>query len=266
MISISDAVGSRERKDDVKAALSDFELWDTPVELVHLDYGDFAFVGNGPGGRDVLCGIELKRTHDLLACIKSKRFAGHQLLGLSTGEAPMYDRAWLLTEGIWRENAQTGAFESLEGAWRNFGFGNRHIQMRDVEAWLYTQVIAGGLGYWHAPTKRDTARFIVGLYHWWTGKAFEDHRAHEAIYLRPPDRAMMSEPSDFLKQVSVIRGVGWEKGMRIEAFLREKHALSDKQELGIATLCDMSARDLQDVDGIGPKLADNIRKTLFGVF
>lgn len=220
-----------------------------PAELQHLEFGDFAFIGRGLEGVDVFIGIELKETRDLISSLRSSRFPGHQLPGLQS----FYDRAWLVTEGIWRAG-DDGVLETMRGGWQTASVGPHCIMASDLDSWILSQTIRGGISHWHCSTRRDTLRFIATLYKWWTDKSLDEHRSHEAMYIAPPDRAMLTEPSACQKMISCLPGVGWDKAMKIDAAC-----------LGsIVTLTNMSAQELQKIQGIGKKTAEGIRSALLG--
>lgn len=255
MILVDERVGSR----DLHGAL---ERQGVPVALAHLDYCDFAFVGRGIEDEPITVGIELKRIHgsdatkaDLITSLRSGRLAGHQLGGMQS-----YDRAWLVTEGLWR-GSDAGALEVYErGGWVPLRNGRSTLMMRDIESELLTIVTRGGVGYWHCPTARDTVRFIATLYHWWTAKALDEHRSHEAIYLPPPDRAVFIEPSAFVKMIFAgIKGLGYDKALAIES-----HFGGDGVSDGVKfeRLSAASIKDLRSIAGIGTTLADRLYHTL----
>lgn len=214
-----------------------------PCELQHLEFGDFAFIGRGLNGADVFIGIELKETRDLLSSMRSQRFSGHQLPGLQR----TYDRIWLITEGIWR-TGEEGVLETFMGGWRPVSLGKQPIMASDLESWVLTQVIRGGLQHQHCSTRKDTIRFLSVLFHWWTNKDLDGHRSHQAIYLPPPDRAMLIEPSVFLKVASCLPNVGWEKAAALERYCKGS----------LKKLVSMSVKELQDVEGIGKTIAAKI--------
>lgn len=227
-----------------------------PVDLVRLESCDVAFVGRGIDEEPITIGIELKRVHgadahktDLIHSLRSGRLAGHQLGGMQS-----YDRAWLITEGLWRANDE-GAVEVYgRGHWSVLQSGRSVLRMQDIEAELLSITLRGGVNYWHCSTTRDTVRFISTLYRWWTSKALDEHRSHQAIYLPPPDRAVFIEPSTFLKMVSCLPGIGYDKALAIEA-----HFGSSFAALWAAT-----PQDLFAVPGIGMTLAQRLHETLHG--
>ena len=237
MITVDERIGSRDLLPAIRAYGAD-------AELGRLEFGDFAFVGRGKDETDILIGIELKETRDLVSSLQSSRFAGHQLGGLQK----MYERAWLLTEGIWRDG-EGGVLEVLTGSWRKINNAGRFVMYRDVESWLLTQTIRGGLSHWHCNTRRDTVRFIVNLYRWWTLKSFAEHRSHQVIYEPPPDRAMLTEPTTFLRMLACVDKVGYDKAIAISQIYGSVGEIRDTTE-----------RELRLIPGIGPVVASNIKR------
>lgn len=248
MMLVDDRIGSR----DLHGAL---ERLGVPVDLTRLDSCDVAFVGRGLQDEPITIGVELKRVRgadankaDLLSSLRSGRFAGSQL-----GRMQDYDRAWLVTEGLWR-TSEDGVVEVYgQGRWTPLQYGRSTLLMADLQAELLTVIIRGGLGYWHCPTPRDTVRFLATLYRWWTHKSLDEHRSHQAIYLPPPDRAVFVEPSVLCKMLSCLPGVGYEKAVAIEAHFGS-----------LAAVWNATPQDLCAVDGIGTVMADRIYTTLHG--
>lgn len=251
MMIVDERIGSRD-------LLTPLQRFGVPADLGRLEYGDFAFVGKGLQGADVIIGIELKESRDIVKSMQSGRFAGHQLLGLAASATPMYDRAWLVTEGIWRAG-EGGVLEHFARGWHKVSVGARPVMLNDLESWILTQTIRGGMSHWHCATRQDTIRFLSVLYRWWTEKELQEHRSHEAIYLPAPDRVMMTPPSTFLKMVSCIEGVGWEKGRALETQYRDPE--TGEGDWDAMRTASISGR-LTDVPGIGKKIAGNIRKAL----
>ncbi len=217
-----------------------------PCDLQRLDFADFAFVGRGLEGADVHIGIELKETRDLISSLRSARFPGHQLPGLQSH----YDRAWLLTEGIWKASD-----DGVLQAWVTGGWWTTSIMVSDLETWILSQTIRGGISYWHCSTRKDTIRFLTVLYHWWTSKDLDEHRSHPAIYLPPPDRASVIEPSTFVKMASCLPSIGWEKAYALEAS-------GARFQLVYPSGNPCTVPDLQKVNGIGKTIATRIVETL----
>lgn len=237
MLLVDERIGSR----DLLIALQNQGV---PAELAHLDSGDIAFIGRGIADRQIFVGIELKRTTDLISSLRSGRFQGFQLEKIVN----TYDRGWFISEGEWREG-YGGVLEVLTiDGWERASAGPHGIMMSDLESWIITQTIRGGLGYRHCSHREDTIRFIAVLYAWWTEKALDEHRGHEAIYLSPPDRATFIEPSTERKMISCIPKVGWEKSAALETHFG-----------GIRGLLAASEKEVIEVEGIGKTIAANVK-------
>jgi ERCC4-type nuclease len=234
--------GARRRLNDLRSCGAD-------AELGRLDFGDYGFAGNGPDGTTVMVGIELKRTQDLLLSLRGKRLVGHQLPGLNG----MYDFPWLVTEGIWRSGAD-GAFEHYQGTWQGAAISGRPLSMSTLQAWVLSAITPyPKVKYWHTGRAAETAGFVSTLHRWWTEKTYEEHRTSQCVYLPPPQLAMMSEPSDFLKMlVAGIDGLGWAKGRSVEDAVAGK----------FGRLRGMSVKELQKIEGVGAVLAARIQKVL----
>lgn len=241
MLILDSRIGSR----DLRSA---FERQGLSVDLQRLDACDIAFVGRGLADEPLTIGIELKRLRadqdgrtDLLTSLRSGRLAGHQLGGMQE-----YDRAWLLTEGIWRANEEGIVEIWNRGGWVPLQSG---LQMGDLEAELLSVIIRGGFHYHHCPRQSDTVRFVTRLYRWWTEKALDEHRSHQRIYVPPPDRALFIEPSPFAKMLYAgVKGLGYDKALAVES-----HFGGSFEQLFHASL-----RELRSVPGIGTVLADRI--------
>lgn len=178
------------------------------VELTTLEFGDCAFCGNGPEGRPVQVGIELKKLNDMLSCITSGRFSGHQLPGLVQN----YDRIWLVIEGIYRANPRDGILETRKGGdWRAVELGSRRWQYRDLESFLTTIEVRGGVHIRRTGNREDTARIVAGLYSWWTAGEFEDHRSHLALNHATRDVALLTRPTLVRRVAAELPGIGFEK-------------------------------------------------------
>jgi ERCC4-type nuclease len=229
--------------------LNDLRGYGSEAELGRLDFGDYGFAGNGPDGSTVMVGVELKRTQDLLLSLRGKRLVGHQLPGLNG----MYDFPWLLTEGIWRSGPDDN-FEYYQGTWQTASLGNRPMKMSTLQAWVLSAITPyPKVKYWHTARAAETAGFVSTLHRWWNEKKWEEHSGNLAVYIPAPPLAMMSEPSTFCKMlVSGVEGLGWSKCRAVE------EAVSGK----IGRLRGMSAKELQEIEGVGPTLAQRIQEAL----
>lgn len=207
-----------------------------PVEVVQMDFGDVAFQGSTG-----VVGIELKKFDDMLTCITTGRFAGHQLPGM----ASQYDEVYLIVEGLWRPNPTDGTLEQWRGEWRAAGQGKRRWQYRDFTAYLETMEVKGGVRLRRTANPDETARTIYGLYAWWLD--YEGHRSHLALNRAGRDMAVFTRPTFVRRVAAELPGVGYEKsGMIAGAFPT------------VRKLIQASDKDLRKLPGIGKTLAKGI--------
>lgn len=240
MIHVDPRVGSGDMAPALKAL-------GCPVELVPLDFADCAFVGNGPEGRPVQIGIELKKLNDLLNCVVTGRFSGHQLPGLVQG----YDDIWLIIEGIYRPNPRDGVLETLGGGqWRAVQLGAKTWMYRDLEAFLTTIEIKGGVRIRRTGDRQETARVVAGLYSWWCSSEFQDHRAHLAIN-RARDTALLVKPTLKFEVASVLPGLGM-----MRAGMASGHFQT------VRDMVNADAKEWAALPGIGKVTAEKIVKAV----
>lgn len=236
-ILVDSRVGSKE----IGPFLSTLGL---PVEEVKLDYGDFAFEGNGPNG-PVLIGVERKRLGDMLTSMRSGRLAGHQLQGLISTYSPAY----LLVEGIFRRG-QDGVLEAPQGwgrgGWGPFKLGSQAFLFSEMDNFLTSLENIAGLKIRYSSSKTATAQTLQSLHAWW-GKPWDRHKSLGVIYTPPPATLEMMEPSLLRKIAVQLPGVGWEKSIAVERKWR--------------TTLDMILAEVEDwesLPGFGKTLANRI--------
>lgn len=216
-----------------------------PVTLTRMAYGDASFQGYGPDGCPTPVGIEIKQVSDVLQCITDGRFAGHQLPGLIDS----YEYIWLIMEGAVRGDANSGILQTMRGGqWRNYSYGARTFMYRELEQWLLTISIKGGVRIVRTFNRDDTATFLVNLYRWWTSKEWESHRSHLAANLsHVPDRAILTRPTLCRLVAKELPGIGWEKAAEVAK------AFSSVLNMAVA-----EEDDWADIAGIGKKTAAKV--------
>lgn len=167
MIRLDDRVGSGE-------LLPLFRPFGVSVEKVRLEFGDLCWQGNGPKG---LCmvGVERKRIDDLVQSMQSGRLSGHQLPGMVEN----YDFGYLVVEGFWKADPQTGELLVSMGRDR---WVKRGIQVRAIHNYLFGLSLRAGMLVWRTGTDRETVEFVVDQYRMWTEKRWDEHKAHEQVY------------------------------------------------------------------------------------
>ncbi|RPI88733.1 MAG: hypothetical protein EHM41_00220 [Chloroflexi bacterium] len=239
MILIDDRKGSRELAPLIKS----------PTQLTRLEYGDFAFIGNGVSGQ-VSVGIERKTIPDLVASITSGRLSGHQLLGLTAS----YEFVYLLVEGMWRQGPD-GVLEILQGRnWIEFNLGSNRFTAREINNYLNTLRIICNVAVWQTPNIRQSARWISDSYNWWQ-KDYDKHRAHLAFHETAPqnNKVVLIAPNLIHRIAKELPDVGWEKGKLI----------AEKYKTVVELAC-ATEEELMEIPGIGKKIAKHIIQALRG--
>lgn len=217
------------------------------AKLTRLEYGDFAFTGNGPDGVPWLVGIERKTIGDLVSCIGSGRMSGNQLEGLVNA----YNTVYVVVEGMFRAG-DTGVLEVWgRGQWRQWDRG-RLFMLRDVHLFLHTLENVVGLKTWRTRTKVETVEWISSLYQWWTVKEWDEHHAHQQPHTSlSPDLA----PHSLVRRVAAqLKGVGWGRAKAI-----------DQAVMNVSQMCGMSEGEWESIEGIGEGLSKSIVGELRGI-
>lgn len=187
-----------------------------PAEPANLPFGDIVFSGRGERGQKLFVGIELKTITEFAQSLTTKRFQGHQLLGMVDPESG-FDRRYLLLEGDYDHDDKGQAIvhkgkkvRPIHGAYNAIAFEQEilNIQTR------------GGFWVKHTTTRRNTLRFIVSCFRYWTDKDLDQHKSHMAIYAPDLDKGLLSPPSDFRKALMVmLPGVGFQVSGAIENYV-----------------------------------------------
>lgn len=182
------------------------------VTVETLDYGDVAFWGNGPDG-PVQVGIEHKRVEDVLDCIKSGRFASHQLPGLIDN----YGVVVLLVQGRFRASADNllmiekqPAFRGGAKFWaRPHAPRNRPWTYTALSHWLHSIQFQGGIHVAQVEDTAASAMYIRALYSWWTTKEWSEHSTLKVF--NESGAVSMTKPTVAATVAKAVRGIGWDK-------------------------------------------------------
>jgi ERCC4-type nuclease len=245
MLSVDDRAGSSDLVPYLRAR-------GLPVHLTRMAYGDVAFIGNGPGGIPIPIGIEVKSIRDVLSCMTNGRFSGHQLPGLIQS----YTQAWLLMVGKWRSNPKSGILEYQKGnaQWCEATVGTRRFMWRDLETWLFTVKIRGGLNLHRCSDWGEAVSWISTLYQWWTSKALEDHRGHLSVHERSDllfDRAILVRPSLCRLVAMQLPGIGVGKSAEVAAYFGS-----------VSNMFGADISEWENIPGIGRTMAERIYRAI----
>jgi len=219
-----------------------------PVEgVTHsvLPFGDVAFMGRGEKGAPLYIGIELKKVGELVQSLRSKRLQGHQLLGLTKD----FDRRYLLIEGDYHHDdlgratvfRGTGKPKPLPGAPNAVALEEEVINIQT----------RGGCWVRHTTTRRDTLRFILACFRYWTDRNLDEHRSHLAIYAPDLDKGLLSPRSLKRQLAAQLPGIGFLKSQAV-----------DKHFRSIVHMVLATPDDWMKIDGIGRKTAEEVVKAL----
>jgi ERCC4-type nuclease len=204
MILIDDREGSKDFLKPLQDAL-------VPCELTRLDFGDFAFLGRGEKGAEVSIGVEHKKLADLVSSLEG-RLPGHQLPGLVTD----YDRPYLIIEGEWTHDKDGKAVSFIKDTHRKRKVPGIPQGAVAFEQRLLCLATRGGLHIRHTNTRRDSVRFLIALYRYWTDKDLDQHKSHLAIHAPDMDSALGIPVSPFRRAVAQLPGIGFKTSAAVE--------------------------------------------------
>ena len=211
-----------------------------------LPYGDIEIIGSGPEGRPILVGIEYKKLSDLLQCIDNGRFVGHQLPGMLDS----YEQVWLCVEGIWRERSD-GIIEVPAGpSWKPIRAGAGLAMASALVGFLLTMENKVGIRVMRTGTTFQTVDWLFHMSRWWTGKEWEEHRAHLA-FDNSQALALISRPSLVRRVAKELPGIGMGKSGPVA------RRFSTVMEMVVA-----EEEDWVGIEGVGKVMAKRIVKAI----
>lgn len=208
--------------------------------LRRMDFGDFAWVGNGQHGPGtVAVVVERKTITDFLSSMEHGRLTNqiHGMVG-------QYDVAYLIVEGIWREDPHSGMVQTYYGGgWTSTGFLHTAIDsyLVSIEA-----LCGGRLFVHHTQGEMATVRHIRNLYHWWQ-KDWNNHGSLATVYAPPPPVLLPGRPNLVARVAFQVDGIGWGKAVELA-----------HRYLSVKSLVEADPKDLRAVPGIGRELARRI--------
>lgn len=244
MVLIDPRTGSKELESNLQR-----EGLETYLEP--LDFGDFAFEGNGPES-SWLVGVERKTLTDLVSCIGSSRYIDHQVPGL----VKMYKRVYLVVEGVYKRGFAGEILAPIGNSWV-VPKGCYSYSYDMVERYLIGIKEHTGIPYIKTRDKQATAHFIFNYYHYYRDKQWDEHSTFKA-FRRHNDLMSPNAPTDLMRMLHGITGLGWEISNSIE-----KHVGS------IEKLCLLSVNEMAELDingkRLGPSRAQELYNRLRGI-
>jgi len=198
MLLIDDRIGSKHYADIIPNSI-----------VTRLEYGDVAFSGNG-----ITIGIEIKKLSDAVSCMYTGRLADHQIPGLRQS----YDVVYLIIEGIWRPEPESGVLQYFKGElgkwgkWLDMTTGRKRLMYNSFEQWLSTLALQGGLLVRSSPSAETTAALCTSLYAWFQR---ERHSSYDAMQESTGDSAVLSRPTMLRRMVALLPRVGWSRSKEL---------------------------------------------------
>jgi ERCC4-type nuclease len=214
-----------------------------PVRKEKLEFGDVAFVGNGPEDSVLTIGIEYKTVPDLLASWHDGRLLGHQLPGMLNSFAVVY----LLVEGIISADTDDRIRQyTSRGRWENV---RSETKYSNLAGWLESLRHLYGVHVLTSANLLTSTVQVASTYRWWQ-KEYSTHGTPVTIHT-PNLRRDLIVPTRIMKVAATFPGVGSEKLLDIEARFGS-----------IREMVNADAATWRQVDGVGKKTAEAIVKYL----
>lgn len=180
-----------------------YYLPDGKAELTQLEYGDVAFEANG-----VTVGIECKRVLDAVNCMYSGRLADHQLPGLRG----CYDICYLLVEGLWRAEPESGVLQIYRGElgkwgqWTDALSGWKRLLYSSFEHYLLSMSQLSGVTLLSTPSAQETASLLLSLETWWAKGSHGSFRVMQE-HMGPE----LTRPTMLRRMIALLPRVGWSR-------------------------------------------------------
>ena len=217
------------------------------AQLTRLEFGDASFLGRGVDETPISIGIERKRLNDFLTSMATGRLSGHQIPGLKSS----YDIVYLVLEGLWRPDPQSGILEKPSArGWVTARLGGRTFMAKEIWSYLNTLQILAGVHVWCSGTARSTAQWLVNLYHWWNSKPIDAHTSH----LKPHvgcAQLSTKRPELVQRVAAELGGIGFGRSKAVAK------RFGSLMELVLA-----AEEDWMGIEGIGKILAKRIIKEI----
>lgn len=242
-------VDRRSGSIELKTTLESYGL---PTEAQEMPYGDFAFSGRGASG-PCMIGIERKRLHDALSVIENGRFSAYQLPGLLS----TYDHVFLIVEGLWRSNPESGYLEMRMGGatWKPVFRGRTPYHYRVLDSWLTTLQLKTSVMVRTTSGAPHTAALISNLYDWFNGKDWEDHHSYRSLHIEQTKVSQIEPPSLPRRVAKEFHRIGWERSLAVEQRFGSVYRMVN------AGVQDWLSASIQ---GVGPQTAARIVREIRG--
>lgn len=220
------------------------------VIMTRIDppFGDIVWAAEGPDNQILNIAVEYKRLSDVLDCMVSGRFTGHQLPGLIAN----YQRVHLLIEmGRTRIDRDTGVMQQLkdDGRWWTVTRKGQGFTSRELHHWIQTLEEHAGIRVHSTYDKSESARWVVNRHSWWTYKGWDEHTSLKQFHVQTPQFAQIVKPGIVRRVAKELSGLGWE---RSEA--------AAKKFKSVREMINANEKTWREVEGVGPTIASRIVK------
>lgn len=223
--------------------------------ITTLEFGDAAFMGNGPDtvSNPAWIGVERKRIRDLLQCLKDGRFTGHQLPGMLA----RYQFCYLLVEGetacdemgrlLIIEHGRWGPVKLGYGFWTYAAFEHHLLTIAHKTPFVVTR----------SKGAKDTAAWLVTAYTWWQGTGWNGHVSHKQHHEPPAAFLEFANAPKYRQAVmriaQALPGISGKRA--VEVYKRFKT---------VKEMVNASPEEWAEIDGIGKGLAMGIWAAVSG--
>lgn len=216
------------------------------TQIAQMEFGDFAFSGNGPEEAEWLIGVERKTISDFVSSMYSGRFQSHQLPGLVSA----YNVVYLIVEGMFRFDIRDGRVKVFQGDWRTAMLGRQEVGMDGVIGAMNSIMCQAGVKLMTTSSERDTAAVLMSLVKWW-GKRWTEHKSLTPA--TPIPVHSLHKLSTQEKVAMCLPGIGADKATKV-----------CKQFPSIKAMVLADAEDWTQIEGVGKTIATKIVEAVNG--
>lgn len=242
MILIDDREETTTKKKANLDLMVHFQRMHLDAQMTRLEFADAAFEIKGPDG-PLLVGIERKRLHDILNCIKDGRYSGHQKIGMRDN----YDISVLIIEGHWKPHDPEGILMEGYSGGISWGFARPRGQ-RLMYSVLYRYLISASLSGVIVTYSRDPFHTAFNMNEWqqWGQKKWDDHTSMMDIHkLAIP--SLHRKPSLVQRWATDLPGIGTKMSGLVDRHFRSGLDLANADEAEWLKLPGIGVKSAQQI-------------------
>jgi|GEM_PF-1590935 len=209
------------------------------AEEATLEFGDFAFLGNGPDGVLYNIGVERKVVSDFISSMRTGRLQSYQIPGMLN----MYNEIYLIIEGTPSVDPRDGTMSQRKGnIYHDIVYNNYPVSAAEYFGYIASISSVFGIHILTLPSKVDTVAAILSLRNFWK-KPFETHRCHKTPYI--PHLKYGASVAE--KVASVLPGIGMKRAHDAANHFKSIH-----------NMINSTVEDWTAIDGIGDVTAERV--------